>query len=312
MSTTSPAAVDEGAAQWARAVWTAAEPMTLSAYFTPEAAAVVTAAGLDGRSALVVLRAAPLGDAAPAVAAAAFRGFPYPLITGVLQRSRPVLPAEDAVRGMHDAVALAAARQQPDLVEDPRVLAVAEDLEAAVADLDTTGRPLAAGGQAITAPDSTLAPVHPWARLWRAANTLREHRGDGHIAALTAADLPRVQAEVLTAAWAGTDLDVAGLRSTRSLDDDTWAQASNALVRRGLLTSDGTTLTPRGRQLREGIERATDAASAAPWAALGRERTQAAWDLLAEASSRLIASDQMVGTTPVGSPWPAIPLAPAA
>jgi hypothetical protein len=309
---TTPPAVDDRAAQWARAVWTAAEPMTLSAYFTPEAAAVVTAAGLDGRSALVVLRAAPLGDAAPAVAAAAFRGFPYPLISGVLRQSRPVLPADEAVRGMHEAVVLVARRQQPDLVDDPRVLAVAEDLEAAVADLDTTGRPLAAGGQAITAPGSTLAPVHPWARLWRAANTLREYRGDGHIAALTAADLPRVQAEVLTAAWAGTNLDVAGLRSTRSLDDATWTKAAQDLVRRGLLDPDGITLTTDGRQLREGIEHATDAASATPWAALGRERTEAAWHLFAEASDRLITSGQMVGTTPVGSPWPAIPLTPAA
>jgi hypothetical protein len=41
---TSPtvAAPASDAAQWARAVWTAAEPMTLSAYRTPEAAPVVS------------------------------------------------------------------------------------------------------------------------------------------------------------------------------------------------------------------------------------------------------------------------------
>jgi Helix-turn-helix family len=62
--------------------------------------------------------------------------------------------------------------------------------EATAADLDQTGRPLAAVKAERTVPDEPLA------RLWHAATLLREHRGDGHVAALIAARLDGAEALV--------------------------------------------------------------------------------------------------------------------
>ena len=62
---------------------------------------------------------------------------------------------------------------------------------------DAAGRPLFAG----------LArqpwPEDPYGRLWRACDLLREHRGDGHIAASIAAGLDPVAMNVLTELWVG-------------------------------------------------------------------------------------------------------------
>jgi hypothetical protein len=42
-------------------------------------------------------------------------------------------------------------------------------------------------------------PTEPVARLWHAANMLREHRGDGHIAALLSEGVGGTEAHVLSA-----------------------------------------------------------------------------------------------------------------
>ena len=46
---------------------------------------------------------------------------------------------------------------------------------------DTTGRPMHAGLTALAWPDDPLG------QLWHACTVLREHRGDGHLAACVAA-----------------------------------------------------------------------------------------------------------------------------
>ena len=50
----------------------------------------------------------------------------------------------------------------------------------AVRQADVVGRPLFAANQALRWPDE------PVAALWHAATLLREHRGDAHVAVLTA------------------------------------------------------------------------------------------------------------------------------
>ena len=46
-------------------------------------------------------------------------------------------------------------------------------------------------------------PEEPLARLWHAANMLREHRGDGHIAALLSEQIGGTEAHVLSALDSG-------------------------------------------------------------------------------------------------------------
>jgi helix-turn-helix protein len=285
------------AAQWARAYWAAAEPFTIAALFTPEAGAVTEAAGLPARAAYVVMRAAPLGAAHPSVVTSAFHGFPRTTLELVLPGAWQAISPADAVAGTHQAVAASSARQFAEHPADAQVTSMADLLVDVVADLDTTGRPLAAANAAVRPPDE------PWARLWRAMNTLREYRGDAHVATLVAADLDRVEAQVVMAAWAGERLQLNRLRKTRELTDDIWTAARERLRERGLLTEEGS-LTAAGHELRDGIEVATDVASARPFDRLGADRTREVWQFIGDLSSALIGTGQMIAVTPVGAPWP--------
>ncbi len=285
------------AAQGAHAYWAAAEPFTIAALFTPEAGAVAEGAGLPARSAYLVLRAAPLGAAHPAVVTSAFHGFPRTTIEQVLPGAWQVISPRDAVAGTHAAVASSSARQFAEHPGDAQVSSMAAVLVDVVAGLDTSGRPLAAANQAVD------PPAEPWARLWRAMNTLREYRGDAHIAALVAADLDAVEAQVVMAAWAGERLHLDRLRASRSLTDDVWTAGRIRLHERGLLTEEGS-LTGAGRELRDEIEAATDLASVRPFRRLGADRTWEVWQFVGGLSSALIDTGRMIAVTPVGAPWP--------
>jgi hypothetical protein len=289
--TTSPAA------QWAHAYWAAAEPFTIAALFTPEARALVEGVGLPARSAYWVMRSAPLGAAHPTVVTAAFHGFPLDTIEVVLPGAWLAISPAAAVEGTHRAVAGSSARQFAEHPGAARVEASADLLTEIVAELDTTGRPLAAANQAVEPPDE------PWARLWRAMNTLREYRGDAHVATLVAADLDVVEAQVVMAAWAGERLQLERLRQSRNLTDELWTEARARLRERGLLTSESS-LTTAGHELRDGIEASTDIATARPFRRLGADRTEQIWQFVGDLSSSLIDTGQMITVTPVGAPWP--------
>lgn len=284
-------------ARWARACWAAGEPYTLVPLFTPEAAAVATGVGLPGQASYVLLRTAPMGAAHPAVVVSALHSLPTAAVSGLLRAARSVIDPQDAVTASHEVATAVARRQHADLFADPRVGEIADLLTGVVGGLDTSGRPLAAANQAVEPPDE------PWARLWRAANTLREYRGDGHVAVLTAEALDVDEAEVLMVAWAGPRMDAELLRTSRGIDDSRWSSAQARLALRGVLDERGA-LTPQGRALREHIEDATDAASATPWRRLGADDTVRVWTMLRELSEHVLASGEMRAVTPVGAPWP--------
>jgi hypothetical protein len=285
------------AAQWARAYWAAAEPFTIGAFFTPEAGAVMESVGLPARAAYLVLRAAPLGAAHPAMVTSAFHGFPRTTIEQALSGAWQAIGPEEAVARTHAAVAASSARQFGEHPGSERVSSLASMLAETVAGLDTSGRPLAAANQAVE------APIEPYARLWRAMNTLREYRGDAHVAALVAADLDVVEAQVVMAVWAGERLNLDRLRASRGLSEPVWTAARTRLHERGLLTEEGS-LTNAGRQLRDEVEATTDAASARPFRQLGADRTWEIWQFVGELSSALIDTGRMIAVTPVGAPWP--------
>lgn len=121
-------------------------------------------------------------------------------------------------------------------------------------------------------------PGDVMARLFHAGSLLREHRGDGHIAALVLAGLDGLDAALTYVAQGGSmgnDL----MRSTRGYTEEEWAAGKDALRRRGLF-DDEDNLTEAGRALRQTIEAQTDAAARAPYDALGDDATQRLIDLL--------------------------------
>jgi hypothetical protein len=117
-------------------------------------------------------------------------------------------------------------------------------------------------GKALFAANRDLAHDDEVEAMWQSCTSLREHRGDGHVAALTAAGLDGCQAHVLFVAATGTPAEVH--RDNRGWSDDDWHDAIDGLQRRGLLDGDGV-LAPAGARLRDEIEAATDRLAAAPW-----------------------------------------------
>ena len=111
-------------------------------------------------------------------------------------------------------------------------------------------------------------PGDPMGDFWRAADLVREHRGDSHIAAWVAADLDACEIGLLTDPWRGHPLK--SWVRTRGWTDDELDAACDRLRSRGLL--DGDELTAAGCALREGIETATDRHGAARGRRLGRRR----------------------------------------
>lgn len=101
------------------------------------------------------------------------------------------------------------------------------------------------------------SPETPMTRLWHAASVLREYRGDGHLAVLTAANVGPVDSNILQVGIgkAGDDQ-----QSLRGWNDEDWTAGLERLKARGWIQETGA-LTELGRAEREEIEALTDATS---------------------------------------------------
>ncbi len=108
-------------------------------------------------------------------------------------------------------------------------------------------------------------PGDPMGAFWRAADLVREHRGDSHIAAWIDADLDACEIGILTDPWRGQKLKT-WVRS-RGWTEEELDAACDRLRSRGLLAGDE--MTPAGFDLREEIETATDVMERRVVAALG-------------------------------------------
>ena len=100
---------------------------------------------------------------------------------------------------------------------------------------------------------------------WQACTTLREHRGDGHVAALLAHGVGGVEAHLLAAGTKGIPAEV--LRDNRGWSEEDWGPAAADLAARGLLHADGRA-TDAGRTLHGEVEDLTDRLAEPAYAAL--------------------------------------------
>jgi len=127
------------------------------------------------------------------------------------------------------------------------------------------GRPLYAAHASLPWPE----PEH--LQLWHATTLLREHRGDGHIAALVLSGLNGLEVSVNYVTYRGAQNEELQ-RSTRGYSEDEWAQGKADLRAKGIFDADNA-YTEFGRAQREAIEAQTDEAAKAPYEHLGTERT---------------------------------------
>ncbi|HEV7536114.1 MAG TPA: hypothetical protein VGP90_10800, partial [Acidimicrobiia bacterium] len=144
-------------------------------------------------------------------------------------------------------------------------------------------------------------PDEPHLALWHACTLLREHRGDGHVAALTAAGLDGCEAHVTLTAT-GT-VPRATLQANRKWSDEDWAAAEDRLRSRGWLDAAGT-LTDAGRAGRAEVEARTDELAEEPWRALGAERTERLLELLTPMARAINDAGGVPVPNPVGVPAP--------
>ena len=247
----------------ARELWTLFEPIHAITYFAPEGRAACEAAGLRGYwRGYFAGRAAPLGPVGPAPVVGAFFGFAPAMVERALPDVWTRATPEAAWRARQDG-AVAALRRL--LGDDPDVSGAVAVLEAAVAGLDPSGRVLGAAYLGLPVPDEPLA------RLWHLAGVLREHRGDGHVAAWVAHDVTGIESLVMRAS---IDLSREWLQPNRGWTDDEWAAAEARLADRGLLGD---------RDLLEAVEAATDAAALRAWRDVDTDRARAVLAPLAAA-----------------------------
>lgn len=280
------------AAAAARPMWVRFETYHAVTYFTPESRAATDALGcLGGWMGYFGMRAAPLGAASPEAVISAFYGFHPSMVHRALPKAWEIAAPERFLATRLAGVDGALRRMLPDDVTGPGIAEAAELAWVAAGSAPTAGRPLAAANALLDRPE----PAH--LALWQATTLLRESRGDGHVAALVAADLPPCEAIVLLGAERG--IDPAYLRAARAWSEADWRVASAALVDRGLLDASGA-LTDAGRALRAWVEERTDAAAAAPWAALGEAGTARLAELLTPLVLRLAEQNEAMRTNPMG------------
>jgi hypothetical protein len=237
----------------------ALEPIAGQVYFSPEAHAAYAELGFnpspgstrDGVAlpdgpAYFASRGSLLGQVSGEVVAAAFGVF-NPAV---------VVPAVTWAWTKVDAATICAARTRGGVAQLERVLgpapgglARATDLLArAVEPLRPEGKPLFAGLRGLGMPGDALGD------MWRLADTLREYRGDAHIAAWTSAELDATEVGLLTELY--WRMPLRSYIRTRAWSDADLDDAEGRLVERGLLSDAA--LTPEGRALRERVEVSTD------------------------------------------------------
>ncbi|HEV2890542.1 MAG TPA: hypothetical protein VGX28_09210 [Frankiaceae bacterium] len=246
-----------------RELWGHFEPLHAVTYFAPETAAAFEEVGLRGFwRTYFAGRAAPLGAVGPEVVQAAFYGF----APAMVRRAFPDVWERAAPSVALDARRAGAGRALRRLAPEAAWGEVADVLQRALAGAEVAGRVLGAATAALPVPGDDVE------RAWHAATALRELRGDAHVAALLAYGVGPCESLVLRAR---ADVPRERSQPVRGWTDEEWEAAAEALRERGLVDGEGVT-TGEGMALREAIERATDAAAAAPWAAFGDGEIEAA------------------------------------
>ena len=289
-------------------MWTLFEPIHAVTYFTPEGRSAYEQAGLRGFwRGYFAGRAAPLGAAGPAVVAASFFNFAPAFVARAIPGVWELITPEEALRvrlaGATSALGRLLAGQEAQAATAARLL------WRAIGELDFSGRVLASANVALPVPgegSSGSSGSSGLGRLWQAATVLREHRGDGHFAALAAADIDGCEAVVLRC---GLDLRREDMQPVRGWTDEAWDGAVSRLAARGWVGAGGTggTLTSAGLQAHAAVEDATDRAASRPWARLGPEATAeiaAALTPLARACAAVLPYPSPIGLPAPGAAAP--------
>ncbi|MEU9089731.1 hypothetical protein [Streptomyces sp. NPDC048428] len=254
----------------ARRLRNAVEPVAAGVYFAPEAHAAYEALGFDGSpvaqdgvarpemKSYFTSRGACMGSVPGEVVAAAFGCFnPKAVVPGVAtgwqitDRTTILQARQDGATAMLKRI----------LGEQPEGFArVTGLLRRAAAAAPWAGRGVYAGLRSLGFPGQAMGD------LWRAADLVREHRGDSHVISWAVGGVDAVEILLLTEQWWG--LPARAYTPSRGWSDADMDAGFARLQKRGLMTADEK-LTDAGRAFREEIEVRTDELERPLLAAIG-------------------------------------------
>lgn len=245
----------------ARRMFDLTEPVALVNFFSDEPNDEMAALGFttywDGYFAG---RAAPLGRVPAEVVDAAFYSFGPGEAARHIPKVWDTTTPEEAHAARQRGCVAALRRILGDLADSPGLARAADLLARAATSAPVEGRVMYAALRAMS------VPTEPVARLWFAANMLREHRGDGHVVALMVEQVDRTEAHVFLAIDTGVQPPESFGR-IHHLPAAYLAGVMSGLRARGLVDPDGR-FTEAGRATKDRIEALTDALAAAPYVSL--------------------------------------------
>ncbi len=250
-------------------------------------------------------RAAPLGQVGAGPVTAAFYNF-HP---AMVERAVPacwaaVDPAEVTVRR-----AAAASEALRAVCTDEAVgglVAVLPELRAVAAHCSGPGRVLGGANSAlwesiagrVKQRGGTGRPLEV-AEAWQACTAQREHRGDGHVAALVTHGISGLGAHLLAAGVTGLPADL--LRDNRGWSAAQWDEDLAAMVHRGLLEPDGRA-TAAGRAEHDAIETMTDVLAEPAYAELRERDVNRLYEAVRGCAEQVQAAGLIPFPNPMGLP----------
>ncbi|AUI64773.1 hypothetical protein B1H26_03480 [Amycolatopsis sp. BJA-103] len=246
----------------ARRMYELLEPICLVTYLADECNEELAALGhrtyWDGYFAS---RAAPLGWVPAQVVHAAFYSFAEGEAARHVPSAWETIPPEASVAARERGSAASLRRILGDeLAGSPGLVRAADLATKAATSAPMEGRVVYAGMRALPVPGD------PVARLWHSATMLREHRCDGHVAALVGARIGGTEAHVLSALEMGIHPPESFGR-IHHLPKERLAAVMDGLRERGLVDTDGR-FTDSGRATKQRVEDLTDELAAPPYDAL--------------------------------------------
>jgi hypothetical protein len=290
----------------ARQLWVALESVHAVTYFATGCRQALRDAGLKGFWAgYFAARAAPLGRAGPGPVAAAFFNFEPAMVGQAVPACWDVVdPGRlTVVRAAAASVTLSDLWAEGSLAglvgALPLLRRAADGCDGAGRIMTGANRELWPSVEAGLRRMDHTAETIAVAEAWQACTTLREHRGDGHVAALLVHDLRGLEAHLLAAGTLGVPADI--LRDNRGWSASQWADGQAGLVARGLLRSDGVA-TDAGHAVHWSVESMTDDQAERAFAMLDEEEVARLYGALSACAAEIQASGMLPFPNPMGLP----------
>ena len=226
-------------------------------------------------------RAAPLGRVAAEVVDALFYNFAPGEVARHIPKVWATTTPAAAIAARQTGCATALRRILGEHVATAEFARAGDLLTKAATSAPVEGRPMYAALRALPVPDDVVL------RLFHAAALLREHRGDGHIAALMSEGIGGVEAHVLFAL--SMDMPAEKFGRIHHLPAAQLAAVIDGMRARGIIGDDGW-LSERGRAVHEQVEALTDDLAVAPYESLEADELDELMSLLERLAALLVAA----------------------